>query len=62
VTLLAFATLPRWARRLYGLPATLVGDLWATTTLKALHTGLGLIPAQVRYSPAARLARRLMAA
>ncbi|HUR03942.1 MAG TPA: oxygenase MpaB family protein [Nonomuraea sp.] len=62
VTLLAFATLPRWARRLYGLPATPVGDLWATATLKALHTGLGLVPAQVRYSPAARLARRLMAA
>ena len=42
LTLLAFATLPRWAARMYGLPATPVGDLWATATLRALHTGLGL--------------------
>ncbi|MEU0570274.1 oxygenase MpaB family protein [Nonomuraea sp. NPDC005983] len=62
VTLLAFATLPRWARRLYGLPATPVGDLWATATLRTLHTGLHLVPEQVRYSPAARRARRLSAA
>ncbi|RVX39476.1 uncharacterized protein (DUF2236 family) [Nonomuraea polychroma] len=60
--ILAFATLPRWARRLYGLPATPVGDLWATATLRTLHTGLGLVPAQVRYSPAARRAHRLTAA
>ncbi|MCF6475636.1 DUF2236 domain-containing protein [Nonomuraea sp. MG754425] len=62
LTLLAFATLPRWARRLYGLPATPVGDLWATATLRTLHTGLGLVPGQVRYSPAARRAHRIMAA
>lgn len=62
LTLLAFATLPRWARRLYGLPATPVGDLWATATLRTLHTGLGLVPGHVRYSPAARRAHRLMAA
>ncbi|WP_246147982.1 oxygenase MpaB family protein [Nonomuraea turkmeniaca] len=60
--ILAFATLPRWARRLYGLPATPVGDLWATATLRTLHTGLGLVPAQVRYSPAARRAHKLTAA
>ncbi|WP_214327623.1 oxygenase MpaB family protein [Nonomuraea sediminis] len=47
IALLAFASLPRWARRLYGLPATPVGDLWATATLRALHTGL----APVRYAP-----------
>ncbi|MEV1177853.1 oxygenase MpaB family protein [Nonomuraea sp. NPDC049784] len=62
LTLLAFATLPRWARRLYGLPATPVGDLWATATLRTLHTGIGLVPGDVLYSPAARRARRLMAA
>ncbi|GAA3555908.1 oxygenase MpaB family protein [Nonomuraea rosea] len=62
LTILAFATLPRWARRLYGLPATPVGDLWATATLRTLHTGIGLVPANVRYAPAARRARRLMAA
>lgn len=62
LTLLAFATLPRWARRLYGLPATPVGDLWATATLRTLHTGIGLVPGHVLHSPAARRARRLMAA
>ncbi|MEV0384538.1 oxygenase MpaB family protein [Nonomuraea sp. NPDC050643] len=62
LTLLAFATLPRWARRLYGLPATPVGDLWATATLRTLHTGIGLVPGHVRYSPAARRAHRIMAA
>jgi hypothetical protein len=43
LTVLALATLPRWARRLYGLPATPVGDLWATATLRTLHTGIGLL-------------------
>ncbi|MFI9590818.1 oxygenase MpaB family protein [Nonomuraea sp. NPDC052265] len=62
LTVLALATLPRWARRLYGLPATPVGDLWASATLRALHTGIGLVPAQVRYAPSARRARKLMAA
>ncbi|MFI6497502.1 oxygenase MpaB family protein [Nonomuraea typhae] len=62
LTLLAFATLPRWARRLYGLPATPVGDLWATAALRTLHAGLGLVPAQVRYGSDAQRARRLMAA
>ncbi|MFJ2029333.1 oxygenase MpaB family protein [Streptosporangium sp. NPDC087985] len=61
LTVLAFATLPRWARRLYGLPATPLGDLWATVTLKALQTGIGLVPAPVRYSPDARRARRVTA-
>jgi uncharacterized protein (DUF2236 family) len=61
ITLLAFASLPRWARRLYGLPATPVGDLWASASLKALHRGIGLVPASMRYSPAARRARRVMA-
>ncbi|GAA3011544.1 oxygenase MpaB family protein [Streptosporangium longisporum] len=58
ITLLAFATLPRWARRLYGLPGSPLGDLWATASLRALHTGIGLVPAPVRYSPDARRARR----
>ncbi|NUR92852.1 MAG: DUF2236 domain-containing protein [Nonomuraea sp.] len=47
LTLLSFATLPRWARRLYGLPATPVGDRWATATLRTLQAGL--LP--VRYAP-----------
>ncbi|GGP77346.1 oxygenase MpaB family protein [Streptosporangium pseudovulgare] len=61
LTVLAFATMPRWARRLYGLPGTPFGDLWATATLRALQTGIGLVPTPVRYSPDARRARRLTA-
>ncbi|GAA5053001.1 uncharacterized protein (DUF2236 family) [Thermocatellispora tengchongensis] len=62
ITLLAFASLPRWARRMYGLPATPLEDLWATTSLRALHRSLGLVPAPMRYAPDALRARRLMAA
>lgn len=56
---LVVATLPRWARRMYGLPATPLEDLWATATLKALYTGTRIVPEQLRYSPDARRARRL---
>ncbi|GAA0931119.1 oxygenase MpaB family protein [Nonomuraea longicatena] len=50
LTLLAFASLPRWARRLYGLPASPLGDLWATATLRTLQTGIHLVPS--RFLPA----------
>jgi uncharacterized protein (DUF2236 family) len=56
---LVVATLPRWARRMYGLPATPLEDLWATTTLRALHLGTQVVPEPWRYSPDARRARRL---
>lgn len=59
IATLVVATLPRWARRMYGLPATPLEDLWATTTLKALHRGTQVIPEPWRYSPDARRARRL---
>lgn len=59
VASLTIATLPRWARRMYGLPATPLEDLWATTTLKALYHGTRVVPEQWRYSPDARRARRL---
>ncbi|MFC4535325.1 oxygenase MpaB family protein [Sphaerisporangium dianthi] len=62
ITLLAFATLPRWARRLYGLPATPLEDLWAGASLKALYRGTRVIPEGLRYGPDARRARRLMSA
>src|SRR5262249_32136439 len=55
---LVVATLPRWARRMYGLPATPLEDLWATTALKALHLGTQVIPEPWRYSPHPRRARR----
>ncbi|MCO5966987.1 oxygenase MpaB family protein [Actinoallomurus soli] len=59
IATLVVATLPRWARRMYGLPATPLEDLWATTTLKALYQGTRVVPEQWRYSPDARRARRL---
>lgn len=57
---LAVATLPRWARRMYGLPGLPTSDLGATLTLKALHQGTRLIPAALRYSPDAKRARALI--
>lgn len=57
----AFALLPRWARRLYGLPglpgADLATDLTATTTVRALRRSLLLIPASRREGPPVRDAR-----
>lgn len=56
---LAVATLPRWARRLYGLPGLPTSDLAATITLKGLYHTTRLIPAQYRYSPDAQRAHEL---
>ncbi|WP_241661413.1 oxygenase MpaB family protein [Thermomonospora catenispora] len=60
VTALAVSTLPRWARRMYGLPGLPTSDLAATLTLQALHRGSRVIPAQLRYSPDARRAQQIM--
>jgi uncharacterized protein (DUF2236 family) len=59
IATLVVATLPRWSRRMYGLPATPLEDLWATGWLKALHTGTRVVPESWRYSPDARRAREL---
>jgi uncharacterized protein (DUF2236 family) len=53
----AFALLPRWARRLYGLPATPAGDVAATAAVRALRRSLLLVPAHVREGPPVRDAR-----
>ena len=37
---LAFASLPRWARRLYGLPGLPTTDLGASVTLRWLRAGV----------------------
>jgi uncharacterized protein (DUF2236 family) len=42
---LAFALLPRWARRLYGLPGLPATDLAATAALRGLRAGVLAIPA-----------------
>lgn len=61
VTTLAFATLPRWARRLYGVPATPVADLAATAALRALRSGTTGTPGRMLVRPAARAAARARA-
>jgi uncharacterized protein (DUF2236 family) len=57
----AFALLPRWARRLYGTPATAAGDLAATAAVRALRASLLLVPAEVREGPPVRDARARVA-
>lgn len=49
---LAFASLPRWARRMYGTPASPVTDLSTTITLRALHQATTRIPRQLLGMPA----------
>jgi uncharacterized protein (DUF2236 family) len=56
VTSLAFASLPRWARRLYGIPATPVADVAATAALRALRQGTSGAPGRLLLHPAARAA------
>jgi len=53
---LAFATLPRWARRMYGAPGIPVTDLSATVTLHALYQATTRIPRQLLGMPAAAAA------
>ena len=48
---LAFATLPRWARRLYGAPGIAVTDVGATVTIRALHQAATRIPRQLLGMP-----------
>lgn len=61
LTTLGFASLPRWARRMYGLPATPLTDAAATAGLHAFQQGASRIPGQLLL-PAARAARRRMQA
>ncbi|HEX6934341.1 MAG TPA: oxygenase MpaB family protein [Streptosporangiaceae bacterium] len=50
---LAFASLPRWARRLYGAPGVAVTDVSATVALRALHQAATRIPRQLFGMPPA---------
>ena len=54
---LGFAALPRWARRLYGVPASPLADLATTATLRALYQGTSHIPGDPLIMPATRAAR-----
>lgn len=57
---LVVSTLPRWARRKYGLPGLPTSDLAATLTLKGLYRTTRVVPERYRYSPDARRARELI--
>jgi uncharacterized protein (DUF2236 family) len=61
LTALAFASLPRWARRMYGVPDTPLTDLAATAGLRAFQEGASRIPGQLLL-PAARAASRRLRA
>jgi uncharacterized protein (DUF2236 family) len=54
---LGVVTLPRWARRLYGLPGFAVTDRAATAALRAFRQAALAVPARVRESPIVRAAR-----
>jgi uncharacterized protein (DUF2236 family) len=53
----AFALMPRWARRLYGMPGAPTTDAAATLAVRALRRSLLLVPAHVREAPQVRDAR-----
>jgi uncharacterized protein (DUF2236 family) len=55
---LAFASLPRWGRRMYGAPGSPLTDLAATVTLTALYRATHGLPEQIRYTSPVRAARR----
>ncbi len=48
---LAFASLPRWARRKYGAPGSPVTDLSTTVALRAMHQATTRIPRQLLGMP-----------
>ena len=61
VAALAFATMPRWARRMYGSVGLPTTDLSATLALKAFRAAVSRIPGPPE-PPRMERARRLMAA
>jgi uncharacterized protein (DUF2236 family) len=59
---LAAALLPRWTRRLYGLPGLPTADLAATVALRSLKHAMDLAPERYREGPHLRAARARLAA
>ncbi|TDD83584.1 DUF2236 domain-containing protein [Actinomadura rubrisoli] len=59
IGMLVVSTLPRWARRMYGLPGLPTSDLAATLALKGLYRTTHVVPERYRYTPDAQRARRL---
>jgi len=58
VNTLAFASLPRWARRLYGAPGVPLTDAVTTAALNALYRTCRGLPEHIRYTRPVREARR----
>lgn len=58
---LAFALLPPWARRGYGIPAVPTGELATTVALRTLRRTLLLIPPNTREGPALKAANARLA-
>ncbi len=54
---LGFATMPRWARRMYSLPGLPTTDLAAGVALRALRLGLLQVPERRRVGPLVLAAR-----
>lgn len=62
IAAVAFGLLPRWARRMYGLPEPVpVAGPAAAVAARALRTGLLAVPRQLREGPHVRNARRRLA-
>jgi len=59
---LALTLLPRWARRLYGLPGLPTTDLGASLTARGLRTALLAVPPVLRDGPHLRAAQARAAA
>ena len=59
IAAVSFSTLPRWARRMYGLPGLPTTDLGVTVTLRALRTATTLLP-DLPAPPDVDRARRLV--
>ena len=54
---LGFATLPRWARRMFGIPASPLTDVAVTASLRALHEAIARGPGDRLVLPSTRAAR-----
>jgi uncharacterized protein (DUF2236 family) len=60
VNTLAFAALPRWARKLYGAPGNPATDALTTVALRELYQATRALPARLRYTPTVRHARQII--
>lgn len=59
LNLLAFASLPPWARQLYGLPTLPLSDPAVTVALRAAYESSARVPPQLLFVPGAAIARRI---